>query len=137
MITIDPSSTSLFRFVLVKCLVVLVIETQIATEKTTWTLILEGPSQKLSALQSLAIFRQYALHICSCLAQQTLLLGKSWQNVAIPSSCPCGGPTCVVVSPCLDPWARCDIVTRSCDVVVVHWYTMLWFIFVTLLLYTL
>ena len=63
MITIGPSNTSLFRFVLVKCLVVLVIETQIATEETTWTLILEGPSQKLSALQSLATSRQYALHM--------------------------------------------------------------------------
>ena len=31
-------------------------------------------------------------------------------------------------------WHHCSTL---CDVVVVHWYTMLWFIFVTLLLYTL
>ena len=118
---------------------VLVIETQIATEETTWTLILEGPSQKFSALQSLATSRQYApmqLHCTTDVARSEI-----WQNVAVPSSCPCG-PTCAVASPCLDPWARCDIVTRSCDVVVVHCtgtqtVAFVWYNFVTPLLYTL
>ena len=59
---------------------VFVIETQIATEETTWTLILEGPSQKFSALQSLATSRQYApmqLHCTTDVARREILAERS------------------------------------------------------------
>ena len=140
---------------------VLVIETQIATEETTWTLILEGPSQKLSALQSLATSRQYAplqLHCTPGVALREILAERShslflsmWTNLCrgVPVPGPVGSVWhcyALLWRGCgklvLRLWHSCGTIlwkncSTPCDVVVVHWYTMLWFIFVTPLLYTL